>query len=147
VQRELFEEEDRSALLRRAVARHWHYSNPCLCIHWEVDEADGVLNCETAPVLQEILGGGDDGCRVWSPFSFDATGFATEPAIEIERVIVESLCNASCRMPGVSICGRFHGQSFVLQLHQEPICGDPQEHLDAINQRIVPIKEKRRPLE
>ncbi len=144
MQRELFEKEDHSisALLHRAVERHWHYSNPCLCIHWSADEADGVLTFEAAPCIQEILGGADDGSRVWSPFSFDATGFATEPSIEIERVTVESACNACCRMAGVSIHGHFQDRPFVLRLYQEPISGEPQEGLDAINQRIVPIKGK-----
>jgi hypothetical protein len=149
MQRELFDMEDRSisALLHRAVERHWHYSNPCLCIHWQVDEADGVLTCEAAPCIQEILGGGDDGCRAWSPFAFDVIGFTAEPDIEIEQVAFESLCIEYSRMPGLTIRGRFHAQPFALRLHEEPICAEPREHLDAINQRIVPIKEKRRPLE
>ena len=144
MQREPFDKEDHSfsALLHRAVQRHWHHSSPCMSIHWIADEADGVLNCEAAPILQEILGGCDDGSRVWSPFSFDATGFATEPSIEIERVTVESACNACCRMAGVSIHGRLQDRPFALRVYEEPISSEPQEGLDAIKQCVVPIKRK-----
>jgi hypothetical protein len=144
MQRELFEMEDHSisALLHRAVERHWDHSSPCMSIHWSADEADGVLAFEAAPCIQEILGGADDGSRVWSAFTFDVSGFTAEPDIEIERITVESACNACCRMAAVSIHGRIQDRPFVLRLFQEPISGEPQEGLDAINQRIVPIKGK-----
>jgi hypothetical protein len=140
MQRHLFGDED----LHRAVERHWHHYGECLSIDWSADETDEALACEVAPILQEILGGADDGDLVWSGFDFDLTGFIAEPGIEIEQIAIESMIAGLGRMPGVTIRGCVQSLPFVLRLYQSPTSSDPQESLHFRKLRVIPFKEKRR---
>ena len=94
--------------LRRVVERHWEHYSECASVHWSAVESDGGLNCEASPILQEIVGGPEDGSRIWSAFEFDLTAFLAEPNLDVEEITIESLMVAFIRRPGVSIRGHFN---------------------------------------
>ena len=133
------QDDSLSALLRRAVERHWRHHANCLQISWKKHASLFGFEHQAAPIFQEIVGGREDGNRVWAGFDFNLSGFVAEPGIEVERISVESVCPTCTTTVGLTLQGRWHGQPLLLRLHLEPIAGsDALELLDAATNHVRP---------
>lgn len=140
--KDYLDEQSPQAMLRRAVERHWNHHSMSVSVSWNCDVTSAEWYCEAAPAFQEVFGGRNDGERVWAGFHFDLSGFAREPGVQIDTTHIESRCLECSETPGVRLWGRFHGQPFVLRLHQEPSPdSEPTEILDTINGLCEPARE------
>ena len=128
---------------KQAVERRWEHHAICHHLLWSINERDdGVWQIEVAPVYQEVLGGEDDGKKVWTGFEFDLTGLFGEPgvfALEFGAVSYCIECNNAT--PIIAVRGRYQGVPFVMKLHLEPIPdSDPVEIIDTIKNEVRAIK-------
>lgn len=131
------------ASFKQAVERCWEHHGNCHHLLWSINKRDdGVWQIEAAPVYQEVLGGEDDGKKVWTGFEFDLSGFLTEQdvfALEYGAVSYCVECNAT---PILAIRGRYLGQPFVMKLHLEPIPeSEPVEIIDTLKGEVRAIEE------
>ena len=128
---------------RTIVEKHWKYHRPCLHRLWSTKRVeDGLIQCEVAPVYQEVGGGSDDGMRVWSAFSVHLSDFFAEPGIETTEFGIRSYCIECNPMPFFGVRGTFKGHPFVLMIHLEPIPdSNPVEIIDTNNNVVRAIKE------
>ena len=119
---------------KAAVERHWKYHRPCRHRMWSSERLeDGTMKLSAAPIFQEILGGDQDGMKVWSAFEMNLSDFFTEPGIEITEVGFRSVCIECTPTPFVGVRGKYKGQSFVLLIHLQPIPDtEPVEIIDTI---------------
>lgn len=129
---------------KQAVERHWLYHAPCETLLWNVQRADDEWRIEVAPAFQEVVGGYQDGSKVWSGFRFDASAFLAEHGVLIESVMASSFCTECSETPYIGIKGTYFGESFRLKLHLEPIPNsEPVEIIDVLNNETRAITEKR----
>jgi len=130
---------------KQAVERRWEHHAICHHLLWSIKERDdGVWQIEVAPVYQEVLGGEDDGKKVWAGFEFDLSGFLAEQEVFALEFGGASYC-IECKnaTPIMAVRGRYHGQPFVLMLHLEPIPdSEPVEVIDTLKNETRAIKEK-----
>ena len=125
-----------------AAERHWHHHAPCNHLLWRVTEGEGDWRIEVAPVYQEVVGGEQDGQRVWSGFAFDVSGFLAERGVLVQSVVASSYCVECSETPYVGIKGTYLGKPFELRLHLEPIPGTPPvEVIDTIKMQVRDIRE------
>jgi len=128
---------------RQAVERHWRYHAPCETLLWEVLEDDDGWQIEAAPVFQEVLGGDQDGSKVWAGFRFDVSGLLAERGVLVERVLAASYCVECAETPHMGVRGTYFGESFRLKLHLEPIPNtEPVEIIDTLKQQVRAIQER-----
>lgn len=129
------------ASFRQAVERHWRHhalSRSLLYVH-ETGEGERI---EVAPVFQEVVGGEQDGMKVWSGFRFDLSGFLAERGVRAESILASSYCVGCAETPYVDLRGTYFGKAFSLRLHLEPIPGTtPVEIIDTLKQHVRDIKE------
>ena len=93
--------------------------------------------------MQEVLGGEDDGKRVWSGFEFDLYGFSLEPGIEFRDVGVMSQTLEHADAPLLGISGQYFSQPFILRIHLEPVAGsEAREIVDTIRNEVRSIEEQ-----
>ena len=130
-----------TASLRQAVERHWEYHALSRSLRWDVSEGAGGGRIEVAPVLQEIVGGGQDGMEVWSGFGFDLSGFLAERGVVLGNLAAASRCSQCAETPHVGVRGTYFGRPFDLRIHLEPVPGTPPaEVVDTINQQVRDIQ-------
>lgn len=110
---------------------------------WKVLEDDDGWQIEAAPAFQEVVGGDQDGSKVWAGFRYDLSGFLAERGVLIESIMAMSYCVECAETPHFLITGSYFGESFRLKLHLEPIPATvPVEVIDTIRQQLRDIKEK-----
>ena len=101
------------------------------------------MQFEAAPVFQEVLGGDQDGLRVWSAYSMRLSDLFSEPGIEITEFGFRTYCVECNKTHFVGVRGKYKGQPFVLMIHLEPIPGSQTvEVIDSIMNETRAIKEK-----
>jgi len=117
-----------------AVERHWKYHRPCRHRMRSSERlADGTMQFSAAPIFQEILGGDQDGMKVWSAFEMNLSDLFSEPSIEITEVGFRSVCIECTPTPFVGVRGTYKEQPFVLMIHLQPIADtEPVEIIDTI---------------
>ncbi len=127
---------------KTVVEKHWNYHRPCRHRQWSTTQLEGgITQLSSAPVLQEVLGGSEDGMRVWSAFSMHLSDLFSEPGIEVTEVGFRSFCIECTPTPFVGIRGKYKGRPFVLMIHLEPIPDtEPVEIIDTINNETRAIK-------
>jgi hypothetical protein len=131
------------AEFKQAVERHWRYHAPCETLLWNVQEADDGWQIEVAPAFQEVVGGEQDGMKVWAGFRFDVSAFLAERGVLVETVLAASYCVECAETPHFLITGSYFGESFRLKLHLEPIPNsEPMEIIDMLKHRVRNITEK-----
>lgn len=131
-------------VFQQVVRRHWNYHAICNQVSWTTDQEDnGRLRFDVSPIFQEVLGGEDDGKRVWTGFEFDLYGFSLEPGIEFRDGGVLSQCIEHADAPLLGITGDYFGQPFVLRIHLEPVAGsEAREIVDTIRNEVRAIEEQ-----
>lgn len=132
------------AVFQQVVRRYWNYHSLSNQVAWTTEqEESGRLRFNVSPVMQEVLGGEDDGKRVWSGFEFDLYGFSLEPGIEFRDVGVISQTTEYSDTPLIGITGDYFGQAFVLRIHLEPVAGaETREIVDTIRNEVRSIEEQ-----
>lgn len=128
------------------VEKHWNYHAPCQHLKWKVDRT-GIdsVQVEAAPIFQDILGGAEDGKRVWSAFQVDLSKLLAEPGIEVEEFGFVSYCVECTAVPFVGVRGKFMNTGFLLKLYLEPIPNsEPVEIIDTLKKETRAIKEKQK---
>ena len=94
-------------------------------------------------MYQGIVGGEQDGQKVWSGFRFDLSGFLAECGVLAGSVVAASYCVECAETPYLDLRGTYLGRPFKLRLHLEPIPGTaPVEVIDTINMQVRKIKER-----
>ena len=129
--------------LRNVVERHWKYHRVCRHRLWSIELVEnGVTKLEAAPVFQEVLGGVNDGKRVWTAFEMNLSELSSEPGLEITEFGFRSFCIECTQLPFVGIRGTFQELPFTLILHLEPIPNsEPVEVIDSINHEVRAIQK------
>lgn len=126
------------------VEKHWRYHRPCNHLNWKMDRVgEELMQFEAAPVYQDVLGGAEDGLRVWSAYSMNLSDFFAEPEIDVTEFGYRSYCIECAPTPLVVVQGRFNGQAFLLKLHLEPTPDSkPVEIIDTLLNETRAIEEK-----
>src|SRR5450432_2751641 len=92
------------------VEKHWKYHRPCLHRLWAVEPVeDGVMQLFVSPIFQEVLGGSEDGMRVWSAYSMHASDLFSEPGLEVGEFGLRSLCIECTQLPFFGVRGKYKG--------------------------------------
>lgn len=128
---------------KHAVERHWRHHAPCNHLLWQVNDGDDGWQIEVAPVYQEVVGGDQDGQRVWSGFDLDVSDLLAERGMLAACVHAASFCTQCAETPHVGVRGTYLGRPFNLRIHLEPVPGTlPVEVIDTIKMQVRDIKEK-----
>lgn len=118
---------------KRVVERHWRHHAPCQHLNWSMQESEEGWQIAVAPVYQEVVGGPQDGEKVWAGFRFDLSGFLGERGVLVENVAAASYCTQCVETPYVGIKGTYYAQAFDLRVHLEPVPGSaPVEVIDTL---------------
>lgn len=127
-----------------AVRSHWNYHALSEQVCWKAEQDEkGVWQCEITPVMQEILGGEDDGKRVWSGFDFHLSGFGHEPGVELLDYGAASRCDDDTPIPFLGIEGKYFGESFLLRVGLEPLPNsEAREIVDVVRQVVRPVTDE-----
>jgi hypothetical protein len=99
----------------------WEHHGPCQHLHskcWY--DADGVWLITVAPVFQEVLGGEDDGKKVWTGFIFHSDAFCKADGVSVESFAAGSVCSQCSPHPRLMFRGEYRGHRFYLQVFLEP---------------------------
>jgi hypothetical protein len=118
----------------------WDHHGPCrhLCSKVERDHETGRYHIVIAPVFQEVLGGEDDGKKVWTGFIFQSDKFYKADGVYIEHFAASSCCAECSPTPRLLFFGKYKGHPFFLQLLLEPPAdGALVEVIDTINKKIL----------
>ncbi len=126
------------------VEKHWNYHRPCRHRLWKTERLeDGVTQLEAAPVYQEVVGGSEDGMRVWSAYSMHLSELFAEPGLDVTEFGYRSFCVECTTVPFCGVRGEYKGRAFVLLLHLEPIPdSESVEVIDTLGDEVRAIKEK-----
>lgn len=127
----------------QAVERHWRYHAPCETLLWSVQRADDEWQIEFAPAFQEVVGGDQDGAKLWAGFRYDISDLLAERGVQVESILASSYCIECSETPCIGIKGSYFGESFRLKLHLEPIPNSESvEIIDTIKEQVRDIQEK-----
>lgn len=112
-------------LFYKTIHKHWQHHAPCEHINLMSEWSDETKcwHVNAAPVWQEILGGEDDGKRVWAGFLFDFGDFSRAEGVWVQEQAFMSVCSECTPYPKTMTKGKFRGHNFYLHLFLEP----PQE--------------------
>ncbi len=128
--------------LHRQVEENWQHHGPCgrISLTSSYDEERKAWRLVASPVYQEVVGGGQDGAKVWTAFTFDASdllGLFGVPGLLVREVRVRSLCVQCNPTPLLELTGRLHDEDFTMLVLLEPVPGSPVvEMIDTINQCV-----------
>lgn len=130
---------------KRVVERHWHYHALCRTLMWNAIDGDGSWQIEVAPAFQEVVGGEQDGMKVWAGFQFDVSAFLAERGVRVVSVLAASYCVECAETPSILIKGSYFGDQFSLKLHLEPVPNTkPMEVIDVLKHQVQDIQERQR---
>jgi len=127
------------ARLIDCIHHHWHHHAPCSHVNVRAfwDEGEKAWRVSASPVFQEVLGGPDDGKKVWAGFLFEMGDFSWSPGVSIQEQVVASYCNECTPYPKVMAKGTFEGHPFLLHVYLEPIADtEIVEIIDTIKKEI-----------
>lgn len=132
--------------LRRVIERHWSHHAPCNSISVEVRYCPerNDWSIMVSPPFQEVVGGSQDGEKVWAGFDFDISGLLDEPEFEVDAMGAASYCVQCCPTPFVGFKGRFQGKPFFLRIGLEPIPDSKAvEIVDTVRNQVRPVEKSR----
>jgi len=118
----------------------WQSHGPSahITFKWAYDDESKTWMILAAPVFQEVLGGEDDGKKVWTGFVFHSDKFQAEEGVYLSHFAAGSVCNECSPVPRMMLVGKFFGRNFYLQVYLEPVPESPViEIIDTINQKIL----------
>ena len=128
---------------KTAVEKHWNYHRPCRHRLWSERVENDVIQLEVAPVFQEVLGGEQDGLRVWTAYSMRLSDMFSEPGLEVTEFGFRTYCVECTPIPMFCVRGKYKGQPFVLMIHLEPIPqSETVEVIDTLGDEVRAIKER-----
>lgn len=108
--------------LQTLVEKHWTYHAPCHHLNWKVERVgEDLMQLDAAPVYQDILGGSQDGLKVWSGFSMHLSKLFAEPDVEVTEHGFMTYCIECTPTPFFGVNGKYKGRGFLLKLYLEPI--------------------------
>jgi hypothetical protein len=93
-----------------------------------------------APVFQEVLGGEDDGKKVWTGFIFHGDLFCKADGVYVKHFAASSLCNLCSRHPRLMFRGKYRGHKIYLQVFLEP--PDDTEAVEIVDTIKSEVREK-----
>lgn len=133
---------DQSAFLE-SLRGYWFSHSPTEQVWWQCEaQDDGTWQIEIAPVFQEVVGGPDDGLKVWPGFQFDTLGFSNEAGVQVTSLVAKSRCADSAPLPSISIQGEYFGEPFSLRVFLEPKRDSViREILDYHRHEVRPIEK------
>jgi len=129
-------------LFYKKVYDHWEHHAPCEHVNMKAEwnQETKCWHIHTAPVWQEILGGEDDGKRVWAGFLFDFGDFGREEGMWIQEQAFMSVCSECTPNPKTVTKGKFRGHNFYMHLFLEP--PEDSESVEVIDTIKQEIREK-----
>ena len=130
--------------LRRAIERHWSHHAPCNSISVEVRHRPerNDWSIVVSPPYQEVVGGSQDGEKVWAGFDLDISGLLDEPGFEVDAMGAASYCVQCSPTPFVGFKGRFKGKPIFLRISLEPIPDSTAlELVDTVRNQVRPLKK------
>lgn len=123
----------------KAIYACWQHHSPCENVNMrsEWSKETKCWHINAAPVWQEILGGEDDGKRVWAGFLFDFGDFSRAEGVWIQEQAFMSYCSECTDHPKTVTKGKYKGHNFYLHLYLEPPEGcDAAEVIDTLKKEI-----------
>jgi hypothetical protein len=105
--------------LQEKIAACWEWHSPAVQIGFRYikpEEIDDFWEIWAYPAIQEIVGGKEDGEKVWSGFNFDIMEFLTDFKPEVVSISTRRFRDPS----ELTLEGQFHGQGVFLHLCLEP---------------------------
>lgn len=133
------------------ISKHWQHHAPCEHINLKAEwvKETKCWHIQAAPVFQEILGGEDDGKKVWAGFLFDMMDFSRDEGVWIQEQAYMSVCKECTSNPKIMSKGKFRGRNFYLHIFLEPPEGsDSVEVIDTIKKEIrekIPVLDMDNP--
>lgn len=124
--------------LKKAVERCWKHHGAALSIGWfQTKDLFGTDIHFAYPVYQEIVGGKDDGLKVWTGFRFILGELLKNESLTVKNIEVASHCNHCNPHPMVELVGTFEGNEFDLIVMLEPkLYTEAVEILDIASQSV-----------
>ena len=132
--------------LRRIIERHWSHHAPCNSISVEVRHRPerNDWSIVVSPLFQEVVGGSQDGEKVWAGFDLDISGLLDEPGFEVDVMGAASYCVECSPTPFVGFKGRFKGKPIFLRISLEPIPDSTAlELVDTVRNQVRPVEKSR----
>lgn len=124
--------------LRHAIEGNWQHHGSCsqVAIKSLYDDQTGNWQIVVAPVFQEVLGGENDGLKVWTGFAFDISnmmGLFGMPGLRIDGIEARSRCVDFTPAPMIAMRCKLGIEKVVIQIHLEPVADSPvAEVIDTI---------------
>lgn len=136
--------EDR---LKKAVERCWKHHGPALSIGWfQTKDLFGTDIYFAYPVYQEVVGGRDDGLKVWTGFRFILSELLKDESLTVKNIEVASHCNHCNPHPLLDIVGVFEDHEFNLIVLLEPKRNtEAVELLDVAANCVRPMNKETQP--
>jgi hypothetical protein len=103
-----------------------------------------------APIFQEVLGGEDDGKKVWAGYLFDLMNFSRANGVWVQEIAVLSKCAHCNDAPSTILKCKFRGHGVYIKIYLEPIKNQPSsEIIDVHNKTIkeIPLEDRKKPEE
>jgi hypothetical protein len=128
--------------LKRAVERCWQYHGPAINIGWfQTFDLFNPIILFAYPVHQEIVGGSEDGLKVWTGFRFSVSELLKVDGLKVKNIEGASYCVHCNPHPLVDMAGTFEGNDFDLIVLLEPkFDTDVAELRDAATKTVRPIQ-------
>jgi hypothetical protein len=133
--------------LKRAVESCWQYHNPALNIGWfQTFDLFNPVILFAYPVYQEIVGGRDDGLKVWTGYSFSLSELMKTDGLKVKNIVVASQCSHCNPHPLLEMAGTFEDHAFDLMILLEPKQDtEAVELLDIAAQCVRPMNRETQP--
>ena len=133
--------------LKRAVERCWNYHGPAINIGWfQTYDLFNPIILFAYPVHQEIVGGSDDGLKVWTGFRFSVSELLKVDGLKVKNIEGASYCVHCNPHPLLEVAGHFEDHPFDLMVLLEPKRDtEAVEILDVAAQTVRPIKRETQP--
>ncbi|MEI8270745.1 MAG: hypothetical protein WCG45_05225 [bacterium] len=137
--------------LKKQILKSWEHHSLCESVNFVTnwDKRHSCWSIEAEPVMQEIIGGKEDGEKVWSGFVFDFLKFSSSDEIYINKCFVKSaitsfqddLCTEPEEFsPCFMIKGKFKENKFLLSILLEP--SENSEIKESINYENEVVKRR-----
>jgi hypothetical protein len=120
----------------------WHNTGANETLNWSLVQEEDKLHLHVAPCYQEVLGGGDDGSIVWTPFVFDIGEFISK--VRDELLVTNTGCASrfeaighNCPIIMFDTQVIEDDQNFMISIYLEPPAeSSPKEIIDTLHNEI-----------
>lgn len=126
------------------IQESWENHGLCrtIMLLWDYEESKSIWHILATPPFQEVLGGKEDGEKVWTGFEFRLNNFIKSLSkIEnssLDEFAVASVCAECNKIPKIVFIGKYKGNLFHLDIWLEPHENSPvSETIDAINNKLI----------